>query len=360
MQTITIDSVTCAAPEGYNFAFGLIPIICEWSSNNVAYIRVTVSDSDGNSYVDDRTPIYRNGQYMCIFDISPYVRAMLGDPQPFETSTYTNLTENMGYVIDVYYNDSTSTSSGGYSFVGVWGAITTSEVFNADTIVHYWPNYPFIISAFVSATAGYPATITYTTDDATGSITKTQRGITYLPITYQGNVANTIVITSHFALKMALDPDSGVVADPDNPNEKTITVIKHTGNCSGLYLRWVDPQGLARFWVFKEGKYTYRVANESTSLRNEIDYGAINNYNGTGITIENKTAYNLKTLGYVNATADDIKILKTLLSSPIVEAYINGYYVRVTVATSSVSFSQAQYQTFECTIILPQEETQRL
>lgn len=363
MRTFTIDSVTVTAPDAFQFAFGLIPIICEWSTNNVAYIHVDINTPQ-KAYADDRTPIYRNGQYMAIFDISPYVRAaMSDDPQPFATSSFTNLTRAFNNTITVYYTDNTYTVGTLYQFTAIWGAVNTNEVFNGDTIVHYWPNYPSIITAYINSGASNTTIthdITSGVTPATYTSTKTGNGITYLPITSHGQVADTITITSPLNIKYVLDPDNGIVAASDAPTVKTIKVIKHTGNCSGIFLRWVDRSGLSRGWVFKEGKTQYAVSNESTSLRNDIEFGAVNNYNGVGIVVENKTANNRLTLCYVNATQDDIKILKTLLSSPIVEAHINGYYVRVTVATGTTSFSQANYQNFEITIVLPQEEVQRL
>lgn len=364
MRTFTIDSVSVSAPDTFQFAFGTIPLLCEWTSSGVKSVSVDLSSS-GKAYTDTRTPVLRSGKYYCLFDIAAYVRAaMSDDPQPFYGSGFSNMTRSFTYSVTISYTGGTSTMSNSYTFTAVWGACNTDEVFNQDCEVHYWQGFPSVITAYMATTSSGSSnsTITRTTGNNTSTQTIHGTGIRFLAInnsTY--GVSDKIEIVSPLTTKYYLDPDNGVVAYDVDEKHKTINIVKHEGVCDGVFLRWVDKFGLARYWVFRRGRDQYAVANESSSLRSEIEYGAANGYNSTGVIVEQKAAARKIVVGYPNATKSEIDILLTLLSSPYVEMLLPfGGYARVTIQAGTATFNQASLQEFSCTIILPNEEIQSL
>lgn len=361
MISYSIDNVSIEAPDAFQFAFGVIPLRCTWSANDVKYIELNIETSGGTpykQYYDQRTPVLRNGSYFCAFDLSAFARAAMSDnPDPFSIAGVV-LTRYFVYRLTIYYNGGTSTMGSDHYFHAIWGAINTDEAFNDDIVVHYWPGYPSILSAFFPSGTN---TVTRRVGSSTTSRTMSGTGIRALSLDAAGGVADEITITSTSDAKFMLDKNFGVTTYPYSPRQKTIKVVKHIdSSCDGVYLRWVDRQGFARFWLFKRGRVQYQVGNSSSSLRNDIEFGAANGYNGTGILIEGKNATRRIQVGYPGATKDDIKILQSLLSSPIVEMRTTNGMARVTIATATTTFSQATLQDFTATIILPKEEIQSL
>lgn len=361
MISYSIDNVSVEAPDAFQFAFGVIPLRCTWSTNDVKYIELNIETSGGTpykQYYDQRTPVLRDGSYFCAFDLSAFARAAMSDnPDPFSIAGVV-LTRYFVYRLTIYYTGGTSTMGSDYYFRAIWGAINTDEAFNDDIVVHYWQGYPSILSAFFPSGTN---TVTRRVGSSTTSRTMSGTGIRALSLDAAGGVADEITITSTSDAKFMLDKSFGITTYPYSPRQKIIKVVKHTdSSCDGVYLRWVDRQGFARFWLFKRGREQYQVGNSSSSLRNDIEFGAANGYNGTGILIEGKNATRRIQIGYPGATKDDIKILQSLLSSPIVEMRTTNGMSRVTIATATTTFSQATLQDFTATIILPKEEIQSL
>lgn len=365
MISYSIDNVSIEAPDAFQFAFGVIPLRCTWATNatSVKYIELNIETNGGTpykQYYDQRTPVLRDGSYFCAFDLSAFARAaMSDDPQPFATGGVT-LTRSFIYRLTIYYVNGTSTMGSDYTFRAIWGSINVDEVFNDDTIVHYWQGFPSFANAYFPSGTN---TLTRRVGSSTSSQTISGNGIRAFSLNGSGGVADEITISSTQDAKFVLDKSFGIVAASTAPRYKTIRVIKHLESCGGVYLQWVDKQGIARFWVFKRGREQYQVSNSSSSMRNDIEFGAANGYNGTGIIIENKDAVKKIQIGYPGATKDDIKILRSLLSSPYVEMLLdgeNGGYARVTIAAATTTFSQATLQDFTATIVLPKEEIQSL
>lgn len=363
MISYSIDNVSIEAPDAFQFAFGVIPLRCTWATNatSVKYIELNIETNGGTpykQYYDQRTPVLRDGSYFCAFDLSAFARAaMSDDPQPFSIAGVV-LTRSFIYRLTIYYVNGTSTMGSDYTFRAFWGSINTDEVFNDDIVAHYWRGYPSFVSAFFPSGTN---TITRRVGASTSSRTMSGIGIRVISIDSSDGVADEITISSSQDAKFILSASYGVTTAPVSPRTKTIRVIKHIeSNCDGVFLRWVDKQGFARFWVFKKGREQYQVSNSSSSLRNDIEFGAANGYNGTGILVEGKESTNKIQIGYPGATKDDIKILKSLLSSPYVEMRTYSGYARVTIATATTTFSQATLQDFTATIILPKEEIQSL
>lgn len=368
MREFTLGAISVEAPDTFQFAFGSIPIRMEWATTAKRVRRIVASITGLNGAWDvSHTPYLDNGVYRCTFDLAAYVRAsMSGNPQPFAATT--NMTQGFTYYVTAYYTDNTSAMSNTYTFTAIWGSIGVGEIFNADTIHHYFGDGAGL-SVYVAGATTY---IRYQRSDGVGGYTtygtttkSNTTGIIGIPVAYQGEVADRIKIESTSTIKYRLDPDDGVVAitsSEGTPTEKLIRIIKHGGTCEGISLRWVDPQGLVRSWKFKAGQMQYAVGNDSVAVRDMETYGPANGFNYKGILCEQKEAVPRVAISYASATQEDLEILRTLLSSPIVETPNEGGYgyKRVTIATGTANHSQANYQPFTATLIYPATEVQHL
>ena len=125
----------------------------------------------------------------------------------------------------------------------------------------------------------------------------------------------------------------------------------------GIYLRWIDRHGFYQYWLFQEGESGAGVDNGDKlycdfSDENYSFYGVFR-YNGKSMQMTKKACATLVDQGTFN-------MLLTLLSSPLVDMYLNGNWVPVNISTKSISGTTQALQDFEIEIEFPETISQSL
>lgn len=124
-----------------------------------------------------------------------------------------------------------------------------------------------------------------------------------------------------------------------------------------IFLRWKDLQGRTWQWMFE-------IAEVSQTTNERLSYGRLP-ISTPGVTNEwtterNKTVQQRMRVVATGVTAEEYKVVKTLASSSVVDAYIVGadVWYRVRVADGEFTEAKENYREFEVQIEFPTQETQ--
>lgn len=124
-----------------------------------------------------------------------------------------------------------------------------------------------------------------------------------------------------------------------------------------IFLRWKDLQGRTWQWMFE-------IAEVSHTTNERLSYGRLP-ISMPGVTNEwtterNKTVQQRMRVVATGITAEEYKVVKTLASSSVVDAYIVGadVWYRVRVADGEFTEAKENYREFEVQIEFPTQETQ--
>lgn len=124
-----------------------------------------------------------------------------------------------------------------------------------------------------------------------------------------------------------------------------------------IFLRWKDLQGRTWQWMFE-------IAEVSHTTNERLSYGRLP-ISMSGVTNEwtterNKTVQQRMRVVATGITADEYKVVKTLASSSVVDAFVVGadVWYRVRVADGEFTEAKENYREFEVQIEFPTQETQ--
>lgn len=124
-----------------------------------------------------------------------------------------------------------------------------------------------------------------------------------------------------------------------------------------IFLRWKDLQGRTWQWMFE-------IAEITNTTNERLSYGRLP-ISMPGVTNEwttesNKTVQQRMRVVATGITADEYKVVKTLASSSVVDAYVTGadVWYRVRVVNGEFIEAKENYREFEVQIEFPTQETQ--
>lgn len=126
---------------------------------------------------------------------------------------------------------------------------------------------------------------------------------------------------------------------------------------SVIYLRWVDVQGLVWYWLFELHEETTTTQESVVYSRLPIDDGnTINEWDSE----RSKTVKCSAKVGTYNVTKDEYKVLKTIASSAMVDAYDEDAdrWYRVRVADGEFTTPSGNYKDFEIVVEFAPKQTQ--
>lgn len=125
----------------------------------------------------------------------------------------------------------------------------------------------------------------------------------------------------------------------------------------GLYLRWVDNQGLCWYWLFDVGEETTTTEEATSYGRLPIeDNGVLNEWESE----RSRRVKRVVKIAAADVTEDEYKVVKTLHTSAIVDAFDwnVGEWQRVRVVDGSVTTPAGNYKVVEAQIEYPPYNTQ--
>lgn len=248
------------------------------------------------------------------------------------------------------------TSADSFTFTTkvIWGAMNIGEVFNQSRTVTWFKNFPFTLSMYIAS----GATMRKRYDRNKYQTFSAGSGLVHLnPSSLFGGATNFGVIRLDEEIpESTFDYTFDSTFRPVGDGVIINRLVVDDSEC-GIYLRWIDRHGFYQYWLFQEGESGAGVDNGDKlycdfSDENYSFYGVFR-YNGKSMQMTKKACATLMDQGTFN-------MLLTLLSSPLVDMYLNGNWVPVNISTKSISGTTQALQDFEIEIEFPETISQSL
>lgn len=199
----------------------------------------------------------------------------------------------------VHVNVSAGGSSVSFDLTVIWGAINIGEQFNAPRTVTHFTKYPFTVTVF------------------------------------DGKIKH---------LSVSDVPEYIKVIEDDSEE--------------GVYLRWIDRHGFYQYWLFQEGINESKSEEFGERLLDNF-YGSQYGYYGVG-RIQGKNMEGTKKACAPLVSREVFYMLLSIHSSPLVDMYVDGAWVPVSIEAGTATDSGEDLQDFEITIVLPDIISQSL
>ena len=284
-------------------------------------------------------------------DISYYLR-MLIDALP---NTYKNYAPA---IVQVTVGEDTFT----FICFCIRGSLAPGEELKTSRTVRWFKNLPFAVTVYAASNMQD----IYAGVDG-GSVTKA--GDTGNNIFSQYNPQNYVPQAVREAVLMfggTEQPDTfdDTFDDTFQYDNSSITVIRLVvDTCTeGVYLRWMDNQGMWQYWLFSRSGSTSKAEDDGDPV--PVDFEAYGRAYG-GISRQGKTEQTTYALHAPLVDAETLAMLMTLPPSPFVEMYIgkdgeDDVWMPVTAEAGSHSITNEHLQDFEVNILLPPTQLQAI
>lgn len=241
------------------------------------------------------------------------------------------------------------------------GSLAPGEEFKTSRTVRWWKNLPFTVSVYTNATQDI-----YAGEDdsliAKVGETRFQGLISYDPQDYVPQAVREAVLM--FGGVERPDTFDGTFDATFQYDNSSITVIRLVvDECTdGVYLRWMDNQGMWQYWLFSRSGSTSKAEDDGDPV--PVDFEAYGRAYG-GITRQGKTEQTTYALHAPLVDAETFALLMTLPASPFVEMYIgkdgeDDVWMPVTAEAGSHSITNEHLQDFEVNILLPPTQLQAI
>ena len=320
--------------------------------SGITGIEISVSYNQEAVYFES---LQFNGETEIRKDISGIMQAIFNYPG-IMTSMYTGLTENtlkrFNFTISVYTKDG-GEDHDFQNVTFVYGAVDYGRKYyeqNVNKKIKHFVNFPFGID-FLLSTGAY----------ITSSSLKE-------PFTYQGQ-GNAIVLLN--VDEMAGNYSAGVEKRGIEVNTMAYPFIDSTvldalnsnytvivDNCTdGVYLMWLNRDGMRSFFLFKNKGVTTTVEGEEYKKTPSFNTAYIEDTKQV-----NKTATRSISLAVSMADKEEYSYVEDVLLSPEVYMYEpnTGIFTRVTVEDGEFERTGAELQDFTFRIQLPEINTVKL
>lgn len=245
----------------------------------------------------------------------------------------------------------------------VWGAMRRGETWNGYKHLVWFKNYPFTFGVFTYPKNGVKRNGILIDDE----VFETEDGGMYELSPSLINIDALVFFTSIVKYK----GKGAVVVYDDEPRVKTITnsiigkplavIDIDDESDDGVYLRWIDRHGFFRYWLFKEEETSDSVNDDSDFFALRRDDVLGNGYVHSGA---NRRLSSRKRSVKVSAPLVDrdiFQMLVDMVSSPIVDCYINEAWESVTIEAGTYTMNpNVELQDFACNVIFTEDYLQRL
>jgi hypothetical protein len=242
-------------------------------------------------------------------------------------------------------------SNGGYATIQKYlinGALRTLDTFGGDYSVRLWPSYPLNLPFLV-----YDSTIVHVlangNDMNFGTLAATtESGYELLTFSPPGAMAQNYKVYAEAQMYVGAAWETSywryniqIGCDVRNP----------------IYLRWVDAKGLTWYWLFD-------IVETSIRVEDSVEYGRIPGSEGSLVNDwgneRGRVVYESAKIMTSQVTSPEYKVLKTLASSAIVDAYDKsvGKWFRVRIANGDNIEPKGNYKEVEYTIEYSPYQTQ--
>lgn len=322
------------------------------ASSGITGMDIVVFYNGENAYSES---LQFNGEKEIRKDISGIMQAIFNYPGMIPV-LYTGLTENtlkrFDFTISVY----TTSAGDAHDFQNVtfvYGAVDYGRKYyeqNVNKKIKHFVNFPFGIDFLLSpgasiASASLKEPFTYQGQgDAIFLLMVDKMGVNYSAGVENGGIeVNT----------MAYPLIDSTILDASNSGYN-VTVDTCT---EGIYLMWLNREGMRSFYLFKNKGITTTVEGEEYQKTPSYNTDYIENAKQV-----NKTSKKALTLAVAMADKEEYSYIESVLTSPEVYMYNSesNLFTKVNVVTGDFERTSAELQDFTFQIELPEEYTIKL
>lgn len=357
---------TITYPDEMCFAFN--PIIVKVDGNEQDIFTMGVSVDWGE---EQQQLQYRAYGGKAIADISAYVQAAFRKRGVLTEVNYDDAygvnASNVGYRLTMSIGVSGVDDEFTFSTFVVWGSLQLGgkDIYNAPKVLDYFKGYPFSLGIYVKE----PINLTFEEDGKrVNAYTIATEGVYELTLDPRTTASNTI----------RMSEDTGKIIETTfeyvfgetfrlayAPLIERANIRVHDGCDDCVYLRWIDPHGFYRYYLFEKGSTSYKVES-AEYVRNDLRLW--DDVNGYGYEAGRNQAFSKTeqlTLVAPLADKDTWANLLTLGSSPRIDAYcgvIGGKHTWMSVNAQAGTYTQGSedLEDFTLTIDLPTQTLQSL
>ena len=283
-------------------------------------------------------------------DISYYMR-MLIDALP---NTYKNYAPA---IVQVTVGDDTLT----LVFHCLRGSLAPGEDFKTSRTVRWFKNLPFTVSVYTPATqdiyAGVDGGSVTKAGDTSNNIFSQYNPQQYVPQA----VREAVLMFGGIEQPDTFDDTFDDTFQYDNTSITAVRLVVDT--CTdGVYLRWMDNQGMWQYWLFSRSGSTSKTEDDGDPI--PVDFEAYGRAYG-GISRQGKKEQTTYALYAPLVDGETLAMLMTLPASPYVYMYMgkdgdDDVWVPVTTEAGSHSITNEHLQDFEVNILLPPTQLQAI
>ena len=372
MREYTENQYLLRYPDEIAFAFnpyilsatnvGVVPDIAEVHGMDITIV-----------YQDKRVKLSFEGfEKSCSIDLQEYIQSLFSDVQigvvDYEHASITDMERQITFHVKVrtlQENSNTHTFTSNF----IWGALRLGgEIFNRFRNLTWFRGYPFTFSLY---TLGGGSLVLCKDGAPSRFIETPERGIWNVPLNKDtDNAESFYIVNDHTGafIEGCFDNTFDMTFRYNQGGADTPKLrIKIVDGCkNGYYLRWIDRQGFYQYFLFKSGDESYKITSTESYRNNllmfEPGFGFQQKY---GL---NKTSSRNDIVSICAPLVDSEtwNMLLDVATSPRVDLFA-GYdnenkprWINVTIESGTYLKTSNTLQDFNCNIVMPSVDIQKL
>lgn len=359
-----INGTTVEYPDEISFCFN--PVVINISGFDGTSAAMAVIDTvTAVTYTEKRAMFGTS----CFFDASFYMQSGF-DAVDFKDVDYSEagakdskVGKLFHVIVLLYAEDGSVSSDFQFDTFVVWGAMEIGERFNGERTLVCFRNLPFTVGVYSSG------------KDVANIIVDGKQVASYeLPEQKVWNVVLELAKVDDAIVEVPEKKDDSSVFDYtfDYTFHKVLNAPSRVklimDDCTeGVYLRWINRQGLYCYWLFKKGDESRQVSDDGEFIRNNmVDFNYVNGYHGGSGRQQRKMGSNTVNICAPLVDSDTYDFLFQLALSPVIDMYVGfgpdeiDRWLGVNVSVGTYTKSRAVLQDFIASIILPETKVQCL
>lgn len=357
-------------PDSVGFAFNTCLIVAE--GDNLAKLNITISDGEKT----ERLTLDSLGN-KCYGDVREYVQTFF-DTLAFGSIDYNRKEKSkvgikLSFEIVAVFGNYSGSATFKFDVFYIWGALKLGgkEEYNGYRTLTWFKGYPFTFGVYIDK----PSTLILARDGVDNrTISLTEQGVWNIPLllTDDANDRFTLIESSGSLPTATFDSSFDLTFSHSNASgerkEKMRINVVEACQENGYYLRWVDRHGFYCHYLFKVGEEQRKAISDNLFVRNNLlaydDTYGYEGYTGRQQQMSREDSVALCAPLVDSATWE---MLFDITTSPCVDMFV-GYdvktflpkWVSVTLIPNSYVKSKVALQNFECHVLLPDVNIQKL
>lgn len=358
MRTYNSNGITINYPNAIAFAFN--PFIV--SVRGKDFDRIEIKSSINGKSITLGYSAYSNA---CYADLRQLTQSLYDgidfSPEYDDGIINTNQIMNLAITVQVYSSDTLKAQTSAI-FRIIWGALSYGEVYNGFRTAKMWRGLPYVFSVY-SEGAGK---LIIATDGVMRKVVDMPSvpGVYCLPLDtpakdyYDVYDFSGTISQATFSNKFDLTFSSSTQG---TYTRKMRIYVGDNEYSDGIYLRWIDRHGFWQHYLFRGGNTKAVVSSDGEFMRNNLlAYDQSYGYQGISGRRQSYGREDTREICAPLVDGDTFDMLMDLPTSPVVDMYVDGGWIAVTIKTGTYTKTGEDLQDFICNVVMPEYFLQSL